>query len=87
MKNYKTYVNDRKKTFLSLFRQQAESYSTVETVSEKQNSDEDSSLDLLKTLMSAIFPILTKIRKNNILHIWPNLKIINMWNDLFYHLC
>ena len=87
MKKYKIYVNDRKKTFSSLFRQPEESYSTVETVSGKQNSDEDSSLDLLKTTMSAIFPILTKIRKSNILHIWPNLKIINMWNDLFYHLC
>ena len=64
MKKYKIYVNDRKKTFLSLFRQPEESYSTVETVSEKQNSDEDSSLDLLKTLMSTIFPILTKIRKS-----------------------
>ena len=30
---------------------------------------------------------LTKIRKSNILHIWPSLKIINMWDDLFYHLC
>ena len=29
MKKYKIYVNDRKKTFLSLFRQQEESYSTV----------------------------------------------------------
>ena len=29
MKKYKIYVKDRKKTFLSLFRQQEESYSTV----------------------------------------------------------
>ena len=87
MEKYKIHVNDRKKTFLSLFRQQEELWSTVQTVSRKQNNDTNSLLELLKTIMSAVFPILTRIRKNKILHIWPNLKIINMWNDLFYHLC
>ena len=44
----------------------------VQTVSGKQNNDTDPLLELLKTTMSAIFPILTKIRKSKILHIWPN---------------
>ena len=76
-----------KRHFLSLFRQQEEPWSTVQTVSEKQNNDTDPLPELLKTIMSAVFPILTKIRKSKILHIWPDLKIINMWDDLFYHLC
>ena len=46
------YVNDRKRHFLSLPRQQENPQLSVKTVSEKQNSEVDLGLELLETIMS-----------------------------------